>query len=244
MQNQPDPNISYRCIKCRGCKDCKSSDITEEISIKEEFEQHIIDSSVKIDPETKIITATLPFIADPTIKLAPNKNIAMKVYHQQLRKLSNVPTDKAEIIASEAKLQSLGYVDYVDNLTIQQQSMLQDTIIQNFIARRVVWKASSVTTPCRIVFDGSHPTSTGFSINDLLAKGRKNLNKLQEILIRWTVHPIGIHTDVRKMYNTIRLHETHWCYQRYIWEESLDPTKIPREKVIKTLIYGIRPSGN
>ena len=75
---------------------------------RREFERHIIDSSVKNDPQTKTITATLPFIADPTIKLAPNKNIAMKVYHQQLRNLSNAQADKAEIIASEAKIQSLG----------------------------------------------------------------------------------------------------------------------------------------
>ena len=86
--------------------------------------------------------------------------------------------------------------------------MLQDRIIQNFIAWKVVWNTSSVTTPCRIVFDGSHPTLNGFSIKDLSAKGPNNLNKLQEILIRWTVHPIGILTDVRKMYNTIRIHET------------------------------------
>ena len=46
------------------------------------------------------------------------------------------------------------------------------------------------------------------------------------------------------MYNTIRLKETDWCYQRYIWESNLDPTKLPEEKIIKTLIYGVRSSGN
>eukprot|EP00794_Sanderia_malayensis_P014602 gene14602-biopygen11691 len=46
------------------------------------------------------------------------------------------------------------------------------------------------------------------------------------------------------MFNTIRLDESHWCYQRYIWQEDLDPCKIPREKIIKTLIYGVRSSGN
>ena len=46
------------------------------------------------------------------------------------------------------------------------------------------------------------------------------------------------------MYNTIRLTEKDWCYQRYIWQSDLDANKIPQEKVIKTLIYGIRSSGN
>ncbi|XP_057294722.1 uncharacterized protein LOC130623268 [Hydractinia symbiolongicarpus] len=103
---------------------------------------------------------------------------------------------------------------------------------------------TSVTTPCRIVFDGSFPTASGFSLNDILAKGSNNLNKLQEILVRWSTHKIGIHTDIRKMYNTIRLHEKHWCYQRYVWQENLDVNRIPCEKIIKTLIYGIRSSGN
>ena len=77
-----------------------------------------------------------------------------------------------------------------------------------------------------------------------MAKGQNNLNRLQEVLIRGSVHPIGIHTDIRKMYNTIKLHSKDWCFQRYIWQQDLNPMKIPREKVIKTLIYGIRSGGN
>ena len=46
------------------------------------------------------------------------------------------------------------------------------------------------------------------------------------------------------MYNTVKLHPDHWTLQRYLWQEELDPTKIPKEKVIKTLIYGIKSSGN
>ena len=42
------------------------------------------------------------------------------------------------------------------------------------------------------------------------------------------------------MYNTIKLHPKDWCFQPYIWQQDLNPMKIPREKVIKTLIYGIR----
>ena len=34
------------------------------------------------------------------------------------------------------------------------------------------------------------------------------------------------------------------CLQQYIWQQDLDPTKIPEEKVIKTLICGVKSSGN
>ena len=46
------------------------------------------------------------------------------------------------------------------------------------------------------------------------------------------------------MYNTIKLDEIDWCIQCYIWKKDLDPSKIPEEKVVKTLIYGVRSSGN
>ena len=46
------------------------------------------------------------------------------------------------------------------------------------------------------------------------------------------------------MYNTVKLVDEHWCFQRYIWQNNLDPHLIPEEKIIKTLIYGVKPSGN
>ncbi|XP_057296216.1 uncharacterized protein LOC130625165 [Hydractinia symbiolongicarpus] len=135
-------------------------------------------------------------------------------------------------------------MEYVKNLTYEQQKQLKDNPNQNFIPWRVVWKPNSVTTPCRLVFDASRPTDTGISLNDILAKASNNMNKLVEIVIRRMSHKIAFHTDIRKMYNTVRLHESHWCLQRYIWQQDLDITKIPEEKIIKTLIYGVKSSGN
>ena len=236
--------INYRCVHCRDCKDCKSSDAIEFISLKEEVEQHLINKSVTVDTKNRISYATLPLIHNPEVKLANNKHKALKVYHQQLNKLDKEPSDKADVIASEKKLQSMGFVDYVENLSTNQQQMLSNSKIINFIPWRAVWKPNSISTPCRIVFDASQPTDSGFSLNDILAKGTNNMNRLVEILIRWTTHHTAFHTDIRKMYNSVRLQPHHWCLQRYIWEADLDKTKIPKEKVIKTLIYGVKSSGN
>ena len=46
------------------------------------------------------------------------------------------------------------------------------------------------------------------------------------------------------MYNSIKLHDQNWCFQQYIWQQYLDPTKIPEEKFIKTITYGVKSSGN
>ena len=43
--------VSYRCVKCRGCPDCKNSGNIECISIQEEVEQAVIDKSVSVNLE-------------------------------------------------------------------------------------------------------------------------------------------------------------------------------------------------
>lgn len=226
------------------CSNCKNHEQTEAISIKEEVEQDLINHSVAVDSNSRTTIAKLPFMQDLESKLTPNKHKAMKVYQQQLKKLSYNPKDNESVIKSKSKLQSLGHVEFVKNLTDQQQRMLEESNIKNYIPWRAVWKGSSVTTPCRLVFDASQATDSGYSLNDLLAKGRNNMNKLQEILIRWSMYPVAYHTDIQKMYNSVKWRQEDWCYQRYIWQSDLDISKIPEEKVIKTLIYGVGSSGN
>ena len=56
--------ISYRCTTCRECKDCKNLDSIQAVSIREEAEQFIINTSVKVDLSSRITEATLPFVSD------------------------------------------------------------------------------------------------------------------------------------------------------------------------------------
>ena len=236
--------ILYRCINCRDCQKCKNGERIESMSIKEEVEQDIINNSVSVDTVKGKTVANLPFVQDPLINLSPNKEKAVAIYNSQIKRLSKESKDREDAIKSEAKLQELGFVDYVENLTEDQQKKLKENPIQNYIPWSVVWKASSLSTPCRVVFNASLPTESGKSLNDILAKGKNNMNLLVEIIIRWRTHAFGFHSDVQKMYNTILLQEDDWCFQRYIWEENLDAKFIPKQKIIKTLIYGVKSSGN
>jgi len=65
--------IFYRCVDCRNCKACKSHGAIENYSIKEEVEQNLINNSIQIKKDASQITASLPFIYNSQIKLAPNK---------------------------------------------------------------------------------------------------------------------------------------------------------------------------
>ena len=139
-------------------------------------------------------------------------------------------------------MQDLGFVEYVENLPIEEQNKLFSSTLLYFLPWRAVWNGNSVSTPCRPVFDASHPTSTGISFNDILAKGRNNMNKLLEVVIRWMIR-CAYHTDLQNMYNRVLLEPQH-CYQLYYFQKDLDPNEDPKMKVIKTLIYGVKPSGN
>ena len=152
-------------------------------------------------------SANLPLMHDPIIKLYPNKTKVLKVYNQQLKKLSKQPQDIKQVIQSEKKLQDLGHDEFTRNLPNHLQIMLKDSVMQNFISWRVVRKTNSVSTPCQLVFDASQISNTGYSLNDILAKGRNNMNKFVEIVIRWYIHKVAFHTDIQKMYNSIKLHE-------------------------------------
>ena len=121
--------------------------------------------------------------------------------------------------------------------------MIQNSEIKYFIPWRAVWNENSLSTPCRLVFDASQTTNNGCNLNDLLAKGTNNMNKLVEILRGWSMHAHAFHTDIQKMYNAIQLDKSHWNYQLYLWNNSFDIT-VPKWKVIKTLIYGVKSSGN
>ena len=108
------------------------------MSVKEEVEQDVIKKSITVDTDRRIITALLPLMFNLLHKLAPNKDKALCIYNQQVKKLNQNPEDKEDVIQSEAKLQSLGHVEFVKNLTSEQQKMVAKDPIQNFIPWRAV----------------------------------------------------------------------------------------------------------
>ena len=63
---------------------------------------------VKVDVTSKRTTASLPLINNPSIKLAHNKEQALKVHNQQIKKLNQNRDDETDLIESEEKLQQLG----------------------------------------------------------------------------------------------------------------------------------------
>ena len=145
------------------------------------------------------------------------------------------PSVKEAILESEKKLQDSGHVEWVKDLTPFELDILNSYDSKYFMPWRFVHNENSTTTPTRIVFDASSISESGYSLNELLAKGINSLNSLLEIFIRFRVHVVALHTDTKKMHNFIKLKPEHWTYQRYKWQKELDPKKPSKVNVIKTL---------
>ena len=87
--------ITYRCVECRNCPECKKGGKIESISIHE-VEQHLINCSVDVDIRKGITRAKLP-----SSKLLRNENVSWKVYQGQVKKLDKSPEDKLAVISSD-----------------------------------------------------------------------------------------------------------------------------------------------
>ena len=93
--------ISFRCNNCRNCKACKEHAQADMMSVKEEVEQDVINKSVTVDTDRRITTALLPLMFNPLHKLAPNKDKALRIYNQQVKKDGS---HSCQLIFSRSKL--------------------------------------------------------------------------------------------------------------------------------------------
>ena len=237
--------VTYRCVDCRGCLKCKNGPQLESVSIQEEIEDHLIERCVTVDVKEGRSSARLPFVVDPDKRIAVDeqREMALKVYKAQVRNLSGREGDRVAVVESEQKLQDLGFVDWVANLTDEQKALVSSAVYY-MIPWRAHHNENSVSTPCRLVFDASQGTRSGCSLNSMIAKGINSLNSLVGIILRWSTYPHVFTTDVSKMYNRVNLDPEHWKYQLYFWSDGLKPGVEPEPKVVKSVIYGVRSSGN
>ena len=76
---------------------------------------------MSVDIQNKTCSAYLPFTADPDKMLKSNSGPTKKIYFSQCRRLAKSENDRLAIVEAEAKLQKLGFVDYLEDLTKEEQ---------------------------------------------------------------------------------------------------------------------------
>ena len=230
----------FRCINCQNCYDCKNSDNQEALSMKQHQEEYFINKSISIDRGEKCFLAGLPLMGDPEVLLAPNEDEARGRLRRELNKLKKYPDNQKALKIAFEKLKSLNYIEKLTNMTQE----MQDTINSKqkyIIPWSAVTKETSITTPCRQVYDASSKTKTGYSLNDILAKGAPKLD-FDPMIINFRSNTIGLTADLLKFYNSVKLKREFYHLQCIYWTESFDPDEEPELWVIKTLTYGLKSS--
>ena len=237
-------DTSFRCIRCRDCRQCLKGAGEERMSMKQEAEQQLIRESVKIDASLGRAVARLPFITDPTDKLTDNTYIAKKRLENVCRKYGSNEEVKEMLNKSMKKLLDNGHIMLLDDLPYDQKEKIMNAKSSYTIPADVAFKEGSVSTPARWVFDAGSKTSTGYSLNCLLAKGTIDLVRLIDMVLDWRCGPSALVGDIRQFYNGVLLSQEHWQYQKILLKENLDVHSKTLTAVVCTLIYGVRPVGN
>ena len=232
--------LGYRCIKCRRCNPCKDGEHIEETSLKEEQENYQIKNCVSYDP-SKVVMTELPFIRDPNVHLTENKNVAIKILESQVKLAGKDDGIREEILTSFQKLVDNGHIVRLDELPEPERQLANQP--GYWIPWRAVFSNSSISTPCRLVFDASSRTKTGYSLNDCLAKGDSKLADLLHLLIQFRKGKAALSADIRMAYNTIKLKPEYYKYQKMVWKDFLSIDGETIEMIIRTLIYGVKPAG-
>lgn len=106
-----------------------------------------------------------------------------------------------------------------------------------FLCHHAVIKECSESTKLRVVFNGSEPTSSGYSVNDILLKGPHVQDSLFSILVRARQYQYVLTGDINKFYRQIKIAKNRdRNLQLILWrEEESMPLKTLQ---LNTLTYG------
>ncbi|GBN56844.1 hypothetical protein AVEN_239387-1 [Araneus ventricosus] len=88
-----------------------------------------------------------------------------------------------------------------------------------YLPHHGVHKSGSTTTPLRVVFNASSPSSNGVSLNDILLKGDV-IEDIFELMLRFRQHKFAFTFDVQKMFRQILVAPHQRDYLRILWFEA------------------------
>jgi Pao retrotransposon peptidase len=127
----------------------------------------------------------------------------------------------------------------LSSLSISEKNAIASAPFRHYFPWRAVYKASSVSTPVRMVVD---PSATGLNI--ALAKGVNMLPLIPDILIRLRTYREAWTTDISKLYNRLHLDPASYPYSLFLFDDSLSDSVPPQVWVMVRAWYGVSSTGN
>ncbi|XP_042911844.1 uncharacterized protein [Parasteatoda tepidariorum] len=167
-------------------------------------------------------------------KLGESKHLAEQKLNQLWRRLSKNDTMRSHYIKFMQEYLDMGHMEPVE-AEDDQDPEDKSNYPHCYLQHHGVYRPEKSTTPLRVVFNASAPTSTGVSLNDLQMKGQVN-EDIFDILVRFRKHHIVFTTDIQKMFRQILVEPSQRNLLRLLWKTSeYQPCKTYR---LKTVTYG------
>ena len=107
-----------------------------------------------------------------------------------------------------------------------------------YLPHHAVFKHSSTTTKVRVVYDASHKSSNGLSLNDSLLVGPVIQDQIFEHLVRFRFPRYVITADLEKMYRQILMHDDDRVFQRILWRVD----DVIKTFQLNTVTFGVSSS--
>ncbi|KAK9679075.1 Reverse transcriptase (RNA-dependent DNA polymerase) [Popillia japonica] len=105
-----------------------------------------------------------------------------------------------------------------------------------YLPHHGVSSQNSQTTRLRVVFDGSAPSTTGWSLNDLQYVGQNLQDELLNLILRFRQWKYVICADIMKMYRQILIRPEQRSLQKILWRKN--PSENISVYTLNTVTYG------
>ena len=191
-------------------------------------ETHFLSRTFRL--KTGRFSVSLPLKDTPDC-LGESYSLAKKRFLNLERRFRKQPHVKSQYLEFMREYADLGHLS---------ESAVPIPPTSYFLCHHAVFKDSSESTKIRVVFDGSAPTSSGQSVNDILMVGPNMQDSLFSILIRARQHKFLLTGDVEKMYRQVRVHEEDRNLQLILWRE--DESLPIKTLQLGTVTYGMASS--
>ncbi|XP_041631681.2 uncharacterized protein [Drosophila kikkawai] len=195
-------------------------------------ERHFAATHTRLENGAYVVEYPFKEHAPPVDSTLPQ---AINRFHSLERKFRRSPDLKQQY---EAFLDDYLRRGHMEQLTSAQMDESPETCF--YLPHHAVIKLDSLTTKCRVVFDGSGKDSSGVSLNDRLQIGPPIQRDLLGVCLRFRQHPYVFCADIEKMFRGIQVFKPHTNYQRIVWRKNENEPLLHFR--LLTVTYGLAPS--
>lgn len=211
---------------------------TRTLSKEDEWTEKFYEQTIQRQPNGKFLVR-LPFKSyfDSTAQIGSSYATALNRFKSLQRRFSRDPQFRNEYTNAINDYKQTNQMKLVDTIYDQQTS---SDVKHFYLPHHAVFKASSLTTKIRPVFDASAKTSNGKSLNDILTTGPKLQSDSIAMLLNWRCHKFVFIADISKMYRCIDLHPDDTNYHLILWQDN-EQSAI-QTYALQTVTFGVASS--